>query len=56
MNMLDEKLGRVVWQERDDKFIFIAKKDRRMFEFMEILSILDEFKKLRKEQANEAGL
>jgi len=54
--MIDEKLGRVVWQERPAKFIFIAKVDRRMFESGDLLLILDEFKKLRKEQVNAQRL
>ena len=48
-NMIDDSLGRVVWQERPAKFIFVARKDRRMFTFEEISAIKAEMRKRRKD-------
>lgn len=48
--MIDEKLGRVVWQERPAQHMFVAKLDRRLFDFAEISAIKAEMRKARKER------
>lgn len=56
--MKDLTLGKLVWQERPAEFIFVAKKDKRMFNFADISKIKAEMRKARKdkEEQDASGL
>ena len=55
--MIDDSLGKVVWQERPAEYIFVARKDKRMFSFADISKIKAEMRKARKEREdNETRL